>query len=71
VKSIFIAPPSFDTLKKRILERNENTPDEIAHRLKAAQDELDQAQKYDHIVVNDDIDACVERIAKIIEKGKN
>lgn len=65
-KSIFIAPPSFDVLKYRIIARNENTPDEIEHRLTVAKEELEQASKYDYSVVNDDLASCVNQIAEII-----
>lgn len=65
-KSIFIAPPSFDVLKERIIARNENTPDEIEHRLTVAKEELEQASKYDYSVVNDDLASCVNQIAEII-----
>lgn len=65
-KSIFIAPPSFDVLKERIIARNENTPDEIEHRLTVAKEELEQASKYDYSVVNDELTSCVKQIAEII-----
>lgn len=65
-KSIFIAPPSFDVLKERIVARNENTPDEIEHRLTVAKEELEQAAKYDYSVINDDLTSCVNQIAEII-----
>lgn len=65
-KSIFIAPPSFEVLKERILARNENTPGEIEHRLTVAKEELEQASKYDYSVVNDDLASCVNQIAEII-----
>lgn len=68
-KSIFIAPPSFDVLKERILARNENTPDEIEHRLTVAKEELEQASKYDYSVVNDDLTSCVNQIADIISSN--
>ena len=65
-KSIFIVPPSFEALKARILARNENTPDEIEHRLTVAKEELEQASYYDYTVVNDDLESCVSQIANIM-----
>ncbi len=65
-KSIFIAPPSFEALKERIVARNENTPDEIEHRLTVAKEELEQASKYDYTVVNDELESCVSQIMDII-----
>lgn len=51
-KSIFISPPSYEVLKTRIVDRNENTSGEIEHRLTIAKEELEQAGMYDHIVVH-------------------
>ena len=53
-------------LKERIIAQNENTPDEIVHRLTVAKEELEQASKYDYTVVNDDLASCVNRVAEII-----
>lgn len=65
-KSIFISPPSYEVLKTRIVARNENTSGEIEHRLTIAEEELEQAGMYDHIVVNEDIDTCVRNIIRIV-----
>lgn len=67
-KSIFISPPSFESLKERIIARNENTPDEIEQRLIEAKRELAQASMYSYVVVNDDIESCVNKIAEVIQK---
>ena len=65
-KSIFISPPSFETLKQRITDRKENTADEIEHRLSVSKDELDEEVNFDHVVINKDISECVSEIATII-----
>lgn len=65
-KSIFISPPSPEVLKARIIARNENTPEEMEHRLTVAEEELAQTFLYDYVVVNDDVDSCVEDIFKLI-----
>ena len=67
-KSVFISPPSFESLKERIIARNENTPDEIEQRLIEAKRELAQAPVYNYVVVNDDIESCVNKIAEIIQR---
>ena len=67
-KSIFIGPPSYEVLKERIVARNENTSDQIEQRLIEAKRELAQAPMYNYVVVNDDIESCVNRIANIIRK---
>ena len=65
-KSIFINPPSFEVLEHRILERNENSPEEIERRLKVAREEMNEASAYTYQVTNNDIEGCVEAIYKII-----
>lgn len=67
-RSIFISPPSPEDLKLRIITRNENTPEEMEHRLTVAEEELAQATMYDHTVINENIDTCANNIFKIIAR---
>ena len=69
-KSIFISPPSPEVLRARIIARNENTPEEMEHRLTVAEEEIAQASLYDYVVVNDDVDTCVEDLFKLIATSK-
>lgn len=65
---IFIIPPSMKELHKRLTERGRETPEQIKERIDAATWEMEQAPKYNEIVVNDDLGLCVERITEIIHK---
>lgn len=65
---IFVIPPSMKELKKRLSERGRETPQQIEERLAAAAWEMQQALKYNEIVVNDNLELCVERIAEIIQR---
>jgi len=67
-KTIFIAPPSLEELKARLIARGENSDEEMERRLTVAKDELEQAYKYDFTVVNEEVESCAEEIAKIISK---
>lgn len=67
---IFIAPPSVETLRERLMGRASETPEEIERRVSAAMSELDKQDKYDYIVVNNVLDEAVEAVKNIIE-GKN
>lgn len=67
-KSIFINPPSFEMLEQRILDRNENSPEEIERRLKVAREEMNEASTYTYQVTNNDVESCVEAIYKIISE---
>ena len=63
---IFIAPPSLEELEKRLRSRGDTSEEQIAKRLGRSQWEMEQGKKYDHYVVNDQVEACVEEILKII-----
>ena len=67
---IFIVPPSMRELKKRLTERGREDMDQIIKRLDAAKWEFEQAFKYNHIIVNDDLEDCVGQIKGIIAKRK-
>ena len=69
---VFIAPPSVEELRARILGRGSETPEQLENRLAQAMDDLAQADEYDYLVVNDDIETAVWKVQQImrIEKGK-
>lgn len=67
---VFIFPPSFDELKKRLTERNTETPEVIQKRLSRAKEELVIAKQYDYIVVNDEIELVSKKIRSIIDAEK-
>lgn len=64
--SVFIAPPSFEVLRNRLINRGTETPEVVEKRLAQAKNELDRAKEYDYIVVNDDLDVAVEELKNII-----
>ena len=63
----FVVPPDADTLQKRLTGRGTETLDVIKKRLHRAVEETDYILKYDYLVVNDDIDECVEETHAIIQ----
>lgn len=64
---IFITAPDAATLKARLEGRGTEDAKVIAKRLKRAYEETDDMVQYDYLVVNDDIDVCVENIHAVIE----
>ena len=68
--SVFIFPPSLDTLRVRLRDRGLNTDDEIDLRLRKAIDEINEGKDfYDYIIINDSLDAATECLkAAIIAK---
>lgn len=65
---LFIAPPSMEELKKRLLERGREDEQQIKERMDAAKWELEQAYKYNYVLVNDDLLLCVKEVADILHK---
>lgn len=63
---VFLVPPSYEELRKRIAGRGTETPDAIRERLNAAQSEIGLMEHYDYIVVNDSVEAACERIRAIL-----
>ncbi len=63
---VFIAPPDFEELRRRLAGRKTETAEVLERRLKKAEDEWRERKKYDHIVVNDDLDRCVAEIRSIV-----
>lgn len=66
---IFIAPPSIEGLRNRLVGRNTDSIEVIEKRLKRAVEEIGVAQNYDYIVVNNDnsIDEAADEIISIIQ----
>lgn len=64
--SIFIEPPSIDELAKRLTNRGSETDKSILKRLKRAEMEMQYADRFDHIVINDDLDTAYNQICAIV-----
>ena len=68
---IFLMPPSFEDLEKRLISRGKDTMEIIRNRLVAAREECRMADRFDYIIVNDDLDRAVNEFSSIIDKEKN
>lgn len=66
VVTIFILPPSMAELRSRLVRRAEDAPDVIAKRLANARDEIARWNKYDYVIVNDDLQAAYESVKAIL-----
>lgn len=67
---IFIMAPSMKEVKKRIIARGGETKTQIIERFKLAYNEINEVNKYNYVVVNDDLDSCVEKVKSIIISNK-
>ncbi len=66
VETIFIAPPSFEELERRLRGRGTDSEEVIARRLENAKNELSCWQAYDYLLVNDDVQVCAENFLGLI-----
>jgi len=64
--SIFVAPPSFNELKRRLENRGTETPESLKKRLDRAKKELTYIDKFDKVVVNDDIEKAKTELTEIV-----
>ncbi len=67
---IFIMPPSFEELKKRIIGRGTETEQDICKRMKNAIGEINHVHNYDYVVVNEDVKDAAARINCILTAEK-
>lgn len=63
---IFVMPPSEAELERRLRSRGDTPEDQIAMRMERAKWEMEQRNWYDHVVINDDLESCIEQMLKII-----
>ena len=64
--SIFIAPPSWTELERRLTERGTDSPDKVQKRLLRAKGEFQTAHTYDYFVINDNVDNAVRELEAIM-----
>ena len=63
---IFVLPPTYQALEKRLRGRSKDPEEAIKRRLQVARDEVSAFKEYDYIVVNDELEACVDRMRAIV-----
>jgi guanylate kinase len=69
--TIFIMPPSLETLKSRLQSRGTDSPEVIAVRLKNAREEMAQKDLYRHIITNDRLTDAVAELITIFENYRS
>ena len=62
----FVLPPSFETLRERLLGRGEDGPRAIAERLETARREARESPRFDHVIINDDLNEAADELAAIV-----
>lgn len=64
--SIFILPPSAQELRRRLVERNSETTEQIEKRMIKSAEQMKAAYSYDYVVLNDDLEVAVQEVIYII-----
>lgn len=65
--SIFLLPPSLEELRRRLIMRNTDDEESINNRLERAKTEMTYMDLYKYNVINDDLEAAVDKLEEIIE----
>ena len=65
-KTVFIIPPSYEDLTKRLESRDQDSKMEIAKRLKEARNEVNIGKDFDQVIVNNDFDAALEDLKQFM-----
>ena len=66
--TIFVRAPTFAELERRLRERATESAGEIEERLARARQQLDQADEFDYVIVNDDLERAVDELVGIVER---
>lgn len=64
---VFIAPPSRETLRTRLIGRGTDTPDQVQRRLETADAELAAQPEFPHVVVNDRLEDAIEELVAVVQ----
>jgi len=66
VVGVFVLPPSFEILEQRLRGRSKDPEEAMQRRLQTARDEVAAFVEYEYVIVNDELEACVERLNAIV-----
>ncbi|MBV8430299.1 MAG: guanylate kinase, partial [Solirubrobacterales bacterium] len=64
--AVFIAPPSDEALRARLIGRGTDTPEQVESRMLTAERELEAQPEFGHVVVNDRLEEATEQLAAIV-----
>ena len=66
--AIFVQPPSYEELEKRLRHRSTETEDKILQRMSKAHKELSSAPEFDYILINDDLDKAILKAKELVQE---
>ena len=68
---IYLITENKDELKKRLINRNQNTPEEVEKRFKSFDKDVEHWNDYDYVIINKNLEVCFHQIEKIIKEKKS
>jgi guanylate kinase len=68
---VFLLPPSFEALEARLRGRGSDSPAAVAARLELARRELAEAERFDYVIVNDELEPCVAALREVIDAERS
>ena len=63
---VFVLPPSWEELRRRLLGRQTDTIEVVEARIQRAREEVQVIDRYDYVIINDDLDRCAQDLAAIV-----
>ena len=63
---VFVLPPTFETLEQRLRGRSKDSEEAIRKRLATARREVRAVAEYEYVIVNDELESCVDRLRSIV-----
>ncbi len=70
-RGIFILPPSMAALEQRLVQRGQDSSDVITKRMAQAQSEMQHADEYEYLIINDDFNQALTELAHIVLSQRN
>jgi guanylate kinase len=68
-EAVFIAPPSLESLRARLLGRGTDAPEQVDARLRTAEQELEAQSEFEHVVVNDRLEEATRDLVEIVSRA--
>jgi len=62
---VFVAPPDMDVLRERLVQRGTDTPEVVERRMTRAHEEMRAVERYDHVVVNRELESAVAEVRRL------
>ena len=69
--AVFVLPPSYEILERRLRGRSKDSEETMRRRLEVAREEVSAFNEYDYVVVNHELESCVDRLRAIVQAERS